>query len=326
MKTEPAPHRRAFLLQAAAGAVLVVAPPLRPLLAASASASTKADILSPIRLWEGEPPGGGTLVGAPQRSVRGALSHIATPLLEVVAPAHPNGSAAVIAGGGGYRRIGMGTEACPAAHWLAARGVTAFVLAYRLPGEGWAAGPRAPLQDAQRAIRIVRARAPSLGIDPARILALGFSAGGHLMGMAATRPDFASYAARDDIDSLPADVAAAALLYPVVTLRPPYDGTSTRRMLVGAHPGPESSADWSVETWVDSRTPPLFVVQAQDDPVADPANLPILVRAAERAGVEIEAHRLPSGGHGFGMGRPGTPSAQWPSWFDTWLRRQNLLG
>jgi acetyl esterase/lipase len=278
-----------------------------------------------IPLWDGVPPGGGGPTGAPERTSKGALSNVVTPVLEVFVPERPNGSAAVIAGGGGYKRIQMESEAYPAARWLAARGITAFVLSYRLPAEGWAAGPLAPLQDAQRAIRLVHAHAARYGIDTARILALGFSAGGHLMGMAAARHDFRSYPARDAVDEHPARVALAALLYPVVTLRPPYDHTSTRRVLVGEHPSAADSAAWSVETWIRPGTPPLFAVQAADDPIADPANLGILFDAARRAGIAIESHRLPSGGHGFGMGKAGTPSAEWPAWFEPWLRQAGLM-
>lgn len=295
------------------------------LLLAQSLQAAPAPAIQSIALWDGTPPGGGGIDGAPERTAKGALSHVVTPMLEVFVPAHPNGSAAVIAGGGGYKRIQMESESYPAARWLAQRGVTAFVLSYRLPPEGWNAGALAPLQDAQRAIRLVRARAHDYGLDPARILALGFSAGGHLMGMAATRPDFASYPARDAVDALPAKVAAAALIYPVVTLQPPYDRTSTRRVLVGEHPSAADSAAWSVETWVGAHTPPLFAVQAQDDPIADPANLGILFDAAGRAGIAMESHRLPSGGHGFGMGRAGTPSAEWPAWFDAWLRQYKLI-
>lgn len=305
--------RRTLIRTAVASTAILLVSPLR----ASAASSV-------IPLWDGPPPGGGGPGGAPELSAKGALSHVATPVLEVFVPARPNGSAALIAAGGGYKRMQMESEAYPAARWLAARGVTAFVLDYRLPAEGWTAGALAPLQDAQRALRVIRARARAYGIDPARLLALGFSAGGHLMGMAAARSGFASYPAADAVDALPADVAAAALIYPVITLRPPYDRTSTRRMLVGAHPDAAASAAWSVESWIDAHTPPLFGVQAADDPIADPANLAILAQAAERAGVPIEAHRLPSGGHGFGMGRGGTPSAGWPAWFDGWLRRQGL--
>lgn len=292
----------------------------------AALAQTPAQPPARLPLWPGQPPGGGSLSGPLERTAKGAVSHVAEPFLEVFAPATPNGSAAVIAAGGGYKRIQMESEAYPAARWLAARGITAFVLTYRLPGEGWAAGALAPLQDAQRAIRLVRARAHAYGVDPARVFALGFSAGGHLMGMAAARAGFAAYPAVDEADRLPASVAAAALIYPVVTLRPPYDHTSTRRVLVGEHPSPKDSADWSVETWIDAHMPPIFAVQAEDDPIADPANIAILVRAAKAAGIAYEAHTLPSGGHGFGMGKPGTPSAEWPSWFEPWLRQRGLLG
>lgn len=311
-------NRRTLIRYAAAAAALHLASLPRIASAYPVASAT-------IPLWDGVPPGGGGPSGVPERTAKGALSHVVTPQLEVFLPAAPNGSAAVIAGGGGYKRIQMESEAYPAARWLTERGITAFVLSYRLPAEGWTAGPLAPLQDAQRAIRLVRAHAARYGLDPARILGLGFSAGGHLMGMAAARADFRSYAARDGIDAHTARLAAAALLYPVVTLRPPYDRTSTRRILVGDHPSEQESVDWSLETWIRGDTPPLFAVQAADDPIADPANLKILFDAATHAGIAIETHRLPSGGHGFGMGKAGTPSAEWTSWFALWLRQYGLL-
>jgi len=320
--------RRTLIRYIAAGSALGLGQGLGPAFGASFDAGTNAagtQVPARLPLWSGQPPGGATLTGPIERTAKGAVSHVAEPFLEVFMPAKPNGSAAVIAAGGGYKRIQMESEAYPAARWLAARGVTAFVLTYRLPGEGWADGALAPLQDAQRAIRLVHARARQYGVDPARVFALGFSAGGHLMGMAAARAGFAAYPARDEVDRLPAGVAAAALIYPVITLRPPYDHTSTRRLLVGDHPSPKESAEWSVETWIDAATPPLFAVQAQDDPIADPANIGILVQAAKAAGIAMEAHMLPSGGHGFGMGKPGSASAEWPSWFEPWLRQRGLL-
>jgi acetyl esterase/lipase len=316
--------RRTLIRHAAASAALIL---LSPLFIASAAPTAAPDVApTVIPLWEGTPPGGGGPSGAPERTAKGALSNVVTPQLEVFVPAKPNGTAAVIAGGGGYKRIQMENESYPAARWLAERGVTAFVLSYRLPAEGWRDGPLAPLQDAQRAIRLVRANAHRYGIDPERILALGFSAGGHLMGMAAARSGFQSYAPRDAVDAYSAHVAAAALAYPVITLLPPYDHTSTRRVLVGDHPTTKESAEWSVESWIRPGTPPLFAVQAADDPISDPVNLTILTDAATRAGVAIDAHRLSSGGHGFGMGKPGTPSAEWPSWFEHWLRQRGLIG
>ncbi|WP_454918442.1 alpha/beta hydrolase [Xanthobacter sediminis] len=296
--------------------------------AASANPASPAVQAAPQEtwpLWPGLPPGGGGPSGPPQVSSSGALSRIAAPALEVHAPARPNGSAMLVAAGGGYRHIQMDKEARPAAQWLAARGITAFILVYRLPGEGWRDGPLAPLQDAQRALRVIRAQAARRRLDPDRIGVLGFSAGGHLLGLAATRYAHPSCAPVDATDSASARPDAAALIYPVITLEPPYDRTSTRRVLIGAHPSPLEGAEWSVETQVQPGGPPFFLVQAKDDPVSNPQNTIIMAEACRRAGVPVELHRLPSGGHGFGMGRPGTASAAWPGWYEAWLRAHKML-
>lgn len=310
--------RRSLLL--GAGAVLCARP------AASGARPGRGAATGPavFPLWPGEPPGGGGPAGAPESDGKGAVSDIAVPSLEVFAPARPNGTAVLVAAGGGYKRIEMEREARPAARWLAARGFTAFVLGYRLPREGWIDGALAPLQDAQRALRLIRMRAAPDGVDPERIGVLGFSAGGHLLGLAATRSAFASYRPVDTTDALPARPFTAALIYPIVTLEPPYDHTSTRVELVGRHPDPGASADWSVETHVRSDCPPVFLAQARDDPISDIANSRIMAQACERAGVRVEAHTLETGGHGFGMGRPGTPSAQWPAWYAAWLSRAGV--
>ena len=108
-------------------------------------------------LWSGEAPGGCGPSGPIVIDPKGAVSNVARPTLEVFQPARPNGAAVLIAAGGGYKRIEMATEAMPAVRWLIAQGITAYVLTYRLPDEGWHDGPLAPLQDAQRAIRMIRA-------------------------------------------------------------------------------------------------------------------------------------------------------------------------
>ncbi|GAB0118306.1 alpha/beta hydrolase [Acidisoma sp. 7E03] len=277
-----------------------------------------------ITLWPGPPPGGGGPHGPLRVSPRGAVRNIAVPCLEVFRPARANGGAMLIAAGGGYERIERVQEAYPAAHWLAARGITAFVLLYRLPPEGWTLGPLAPLQDAQRAIRLIRQQAPAYGLDPARLGVLGFSAGGHLMGLASAWAEFQAYAPIDAADRQSARPAAAALIYPVITLLPPYDHTETRRALIGRHPDRQQGVEWSVQTHVGPDCPPVFLVQAADDPIADPANSALMQAACQRAGVPVERHLLPRGGHGFGMGQAGTPTAQWPDWFAAWLRRQGL--
>ena len=275
-----------------------------------------------LPLWPDLPPGGGGPSGDVRQNSKGAVSNIAVPKIDVFAPKAPNGTAFLIAAGGGYKRIEMQNEALPAAHWLNDRGITAFVLSYRLPAEDWEAGPLAPLQDAQRALRVIRANAGTFQINPDRLGVLGFSAGGHLLGLAATRSAFASYEPIDSADSLSARPDLAALIYPVITLKPPFDHTWTRKMLIGSHPSPALSSAWSVEDHVKARCPAVFLVQAQDDPISDPQNTLIMQAACEKADVPVELHRLASGGHGFGMGVPGTDTAARPGYFSTWLDKQ----
>ncbi|MEX6508610.1 alpha/beta hydrolase [Jiella sp. M17.18] len=306
--------RRSFLL--ATGAAGLLALPARAAPPASAEV---------FPLWPGRAPGGGGPQGPLTVTPWGSVRNVATPTLEVFVPARPNGSAVLVAGGGGYKRISLDGEARPAARWLADRGITAFVLTYRLPGEGWLNGPLAPLQDAQRALRLIRSAAPRYRLDPAKIGVLGFSAGGHLMGMAATRFDLATYDPVDLADRLSARPADAALIYPVITLEPPYDGILSRRMLVGSKPSADASARWSIETDVKADCPPMFLVQAADDPIVNPQNTVIMETACRRAKVPVERRLLPSGGHGFGMGRKGSPTQDWPRWYAAWLGHVGMI-
>lgn len=299
---------------------LLAATPL--MAAASTLLAGEADMV----LWPDGPPGGGGPSGPEQRTSHGAVSRVSLPRLRIIRPKTPNGGAVLIAGGGGYRRIMDGSEARPAAAWFVARGFTAFVLTYRLPGEGWGAGPKAPLQDATRAMRLIRSRADEFGLDRTRIGAVGFSAGGHLIGMLATDAFDPLYPPADPADAEPARPDFAVLSYPVVTLKPPYDRTSTRKMLVGQHPNEEESSAWSVETHVRPGDPPFFLVQAKDDPISDPQNTVILADALRSVGVPVELLQLPAGRHGFGMGSPGSPTAEWPNALERWLRVRNLLG
>jgi len=280
---------------------------------------------SKIDLWPGHPPGGGGPQGALSTDRKGAVSNVAVPCLEVFLPDRPTGAAVLVAGGGGYKRIEMRTEAYPAAAWLQARGVAAFVLTYRLPTEAWTDGPAVSLQDAQRGLRLVRFHANRFRLDPARVGALGFSAGGHLLGLASDRSAARSYAAVDAADELSSKPDATGLIYPVITLQPPYDKTSTRRSLVGDHPDAAATAEWSVETHVRAGCPPMFLAQAEDDPISNPQNTLIMAAACERAGVPVEMHRFATGGHGFGMGRPGTPTVDWPGFYESWLRQRQFI-
>lgn len=297
--------------------------PIRP--PAGAAPGSNLDV---IDLWPGLPPGTGGPIAADGRfdeTREGVITNVTRPCLLIV-PAHkPNGSAVIVAAGGGYRRIDIGNEGIPVARWLAAAGVTAFILIYRLPGEGWSTGPDAPLQDVQRALRLVRARSAALSIDPERIGVLGFSAGGHLMGEAAMRASESLYPAIDAHDGFSARPELAGLIYPVITLRAPFDQTSTRRILVGDSPTPAQAMAHSVDAHVRERAPPTFLAQASDDPITVVDNSLMMFAALRAALIPTELHLFERGGHGFGLGVPGSPAAAWPGLFLTWMRRRGFL-
>ncbi len=269
-----------------------------------------------IALWPGAPPGGPGPSGPEEVDAKGSLRNISKPRLTVYRPAHPDGMAAVVAPGGGYAHLGIGLESTPTCQWLQSLGITAFELIYRLPEDGWP--PAAPFQDGQRAMRIVRSRAKEFGIDPARIGIFGFSAGGHLAGMTAVQPAKALYPSVDAAETISARPDFAALIYPVLTMLPPFDHTHSRREILGKHPSEEESIAFSVERQVNAGTPPVFLVQAADDPISPIENSLMMFAALRAAKVAAELHVFQSGGHGFGLGRPGTEVHAWPELFTAW--------
>ncbi|WP_232318500.1 alpha/beta hydrolase [Sphingomonas sp. TDK1] len=254
--------------------------------------------------------------GVADRAVHG----VARPRLAVFRPQKPNGTAVLIFPGGGYRRIVIDKEGYETARWLVGHGYTAFVLFYRLPGEGWTAGPDVALADAQRAMRIVRARAANYGIQQGRMVAMGFSAGGHLCGDLATRFDLPLYTAIDDADRLSSRPDAAALLYAVQSMRAPLAHAGSRELLLGGNAGAALERAHTPALHVTDRTPPCFLVHAEDDGTV-PVENTLEMRAALKArGVSAETHLFAQGGHGFGIGlAAGKPAAAWPELFRQWV-------
>jgi acetyl esterase/lipase len=293
-----------------------------PVAAAVAKAHAQA-ATETIDLWPAAPPGGPGIPGPEQRSSRGAVTHVSRPRLIAYRPAQPNHTAVIVIAGGGYARIAAGTESTPACQWLQSSGTTAFELIYRLPEDGWPS--LAPFQDGQRAMRLVRSRAAAYGIDVARVGVIGFSAGGHLAGMTAVRPGASLYPSVDAADTVSARPDFAGLIYPVLTMMPPFDHTHSRREIVGLHPGEADSEDWSVERHVDGRTPPIFLAQAADDPISPVDNSLLMFSALRAARVPAELHVFQSDGHAWGLGRPGTEVHAWPELFTSWAQRNAFL-
>jgi acetyl esterase/lipase len=223
--------------------------------------------------------------------------------------------------GGGYQFVSVENEGAEFAARLNERGYTVFVLVYRLPSEGWQRGEDVPLQDAQRAMRVIRANAARWKIDARTLALVGFSAGGHLAATLST--DFAEpvYVPVDAADGASARPFAAALIYPVVTMAVPGTHPASRELLLGPNPAPSQVARRSAELHVGPETPPLLLVHAIDDmavPVSNSLNLLTAMRAAGRS---VEAHLFQEGGHAFASGYPNSPTSSWIAVFDAWLAR-----
>jgi acetyl esterase/lipase len=246
--------------------------------------------------------------------------------MDVFRPDRPDGSAVIIAPGGGYVREMLDSESFETARRLNGAGVTAFVLRYRLPDEGWADRSDVPLQDAQRAMRLVRANAGRHSVDPARLGFMGFSAGGHLAASIGTRFAAAVYKPIDAADTMDARPAFIVTLYPVITMGEGAHAQS-RDSLLGLSATPEEIAAYSVEKNVPATTPPAFVCLAADDPLVPPFPNGIAFYAALRAAkVPAELHVFEQGGHGFGIRRTvGKPDAAWPELLISWAQSHGFF-
>lgn len=315
--------RRAFLAAAGGLAAMASVPagaqpkrPLRTIPGAWNEAPT-------IMLWpEGPPSGGFKPIPLPMTDGPPVFMHnVENPYLRVFRPARSNGRALLVIPGGAYIFVSIDNEGVDVGQAMAARGYTVFVLVHRLPGEGWSNRSDVPLQDAQRAMRLVRSMAGTYGIDPAHMSAIGFSAGGHLAATLAT--DFAQqvYAPRDAVDRLVARPRAVGLIYPVISMSPPDTHADSRTRLLGGDPSAALVARRSPAAHVGPDTPPIFLMHALDDPAVPPANSLEMLNAMRVAQRPVAAHFFEEGGHGFGLGRSDLPVHAWLSLFADFLDR-----
>ena len=297
------------------------------LAASEAPASGELEAL----LWPGVPPGMPAVVPVAEIKQWGsdptvpdrAMKGIAQPWLELFRPSRPNGAAMMVIPGGGYEWVGIEKEGRDIARWLAGQGYAAFVLFYRLPGEGWEHRANVPLADAQRAMRLIRSRAKDYGIDTERVGVMGFSAGGHLTADLAARFATRTYTPVDAVDALSARPFLAAPIYPVVSMSAPYVHPGSRDHLLGANPSAALEAAHSPDRNIPADAPPFFIAHADEDFV--PTENSLLLHAALRARkIPVEMHIFGEGGHGFALrGTAGKPVAAWP---DLFLRFASAMG
>lgn len=248
-----------------------------------------------------------------------AVLGITRPRMAAFRPDRSNGAAVLLIPGGGYRHVVVDKEEYEFARWLAARGFTAFVLFYRLPGEGWAGGPDVALSDAQRSMRLIRHRSADFAIEPERVAVMGFSAGGHVCADLAARFATHSYQPMDEADRLSAKPFCAAPIYPVISMQPGAAHPGSRENLLGKSPSAVAEAAHSPDRNVPADAPAHFLLHAEDDDVV-PVENTLLLRAALRAKkVPVETHLFQHGGHGFGLRKTvGKPIKNWPDLWRAW--------
>jgi acetyl esterase/lipase len=261
------------------------------------------------------------------------IGFVSRPTLTVYLPVKEkaNGTAVIICPGGGYSRLAMGHEGKEIAEKFNEMGVAAFVLKYRLPNdETMIRKEIGPLQDAQRAIQLVRERAADWGVDPSRVGIMGFSAGGHLASTAGTHFTKALIPLKDNG---PAKLAGfnrslrpdfMILLYPVISFEDSIGHLGSRDNLIGKHPTPAQIREYSNEWQVTGQTPPTFLVHAGDDQTVPVANSLHFYEALQRNGVPAELHIYPSGGHGFGL-HNATTKDEWLDRLTNWMDMNGWL-
>jgi acetyl esterase/lipase len=278
-----------------------------------------------VRIWPGVVPDArpvdgpevaGTVVDAAGKKVLVAgkpwiyVNRVAQPTMTVYSPRGSNtGAAVVVFPGGGYNVLAIDLEGTEACDWLTSKGITCVLLKYRVPCVK--VGPyrdcRTALEDAQRTVGLVRFHAAQWKIDPRKIGVLGFSAGGHMVAALSTHFEQRLYPLVDAADKESCRPDFAVALYP------------------GHLAVPEKDFALNPDIQVTRRTPPTFLLQAEDDPVDPVENSLVYYSALKKAGVPAEMHLYPKGGHGFGLRVTEAPITGWPQLVETWLRTIGMI-
>ncbi|MDY3560982.1 alpha/beta hydrolase [Gemmata sp. JC673] len=254
------------------------------------------------------------------------------PELTAYRPEKPNGTAVVVCPGGGYGFLANDHEGKQVAEFFVKQGVTAFVLKYRIVTKD-RPGPlgEAPLLDAQRAIRLVRAKAKDYAIDPRRVGIMGFSAGGHLASTAATHYEKAGLKNDDDVEKESSRPDFVILAYPVISMEDGVTHGGSRKNLLGDKPDAKLIELYSNEKQVKKDVPPAFIFHTSADTAVVPENAVRFYLACKKAGVPVEMHIYEKGRHGVGLGSDpkwtgGENSVgTWPDRLSDWLTARELL-
>lgn len=248
---------------------------------------------------------------------------VKTTTVEIYLPTKKNVSdkAVVICPGGGYHLLAYDWEGTDVAKWFNSKGITAFVLKYRLPESKSLIIPHeAPLQDAQRAVRWVRFHAKDYNINPEKIGVIGFSAGGHLASTLGTQYNAPNKFKEAPIDTISARPNFMALVYPVVTMKDDFTHNGSRNALLGKTPSDTLIMRYSNELQVTKNTPPTFLVHSTDDGAVPVENSLNFYKALKDKGVKVEMHIYPYGGHGYSLAINNGHLQTWTDRLYDWLQ------
>jgi acetyl esterase/lipase len=299
-----------------------------------ATAATEPSGAEEIAIWPGTAPGSQGATAKQEVVERSkdptvkdrAVLGVTRPTLEVWKPQNPNGAAVIVMPGGAYQRVVVDKEGMEMGERLTKDGITVFVLTYRLPVGGHAQPSNVALQDAQRAVRLVRKNAREWGVRPDRVGVMGFTAGGHVAASLGTGFDRKVYDTIDDADAVSAKPDFLALIYPVVSMEPGVTHGESRRNLLGAEPSEAAINEYSADKHVWPDMPPTFLLHADDDSQVASENTIRFYRALKASKVPAELHIFSKGEHGFGLRfTKGLPVAVWPDLDVSWVRNLQMI-
>jgi len=237
------------------------------------------------------------------------------------------GQCVIICPGGGYGQLSYDLEGTDIARYFNSIGVAAVVLKYRLPSKDYCIEPhKAPLMDAQRAMRLVRFNAAKWNIDPAKIGIMGFSAGGHLASTLGTHFDYGNKLAADSVERQSCRPDFMILMYPVISFIDSAKHTGSEKNLLGENPDNDLIINYSNELQVKTDTPPAFFVHADNDKDVPVENTLLMYRALRKKNIPAELHILSEGKHGFGLALDNDHVASWTNNLKLWLKTLDSAG
>jgi acetyl esterase/lipase len=268
--------------------------------------------------------GSGKTLNVYPGSVPGALGQSAAdrPTIDVYLPAsNPTHTAVLIIPGGSYHDVVATYEGAAPAQWLVQRGVAAFVLHYRVAPYRYPA----PINDAERAMRLLRSRADEFGFAPDHLGAWGFSAGGHITSILATLFDNGSSASADPVEHASDRPDFVILAYPVISMKSGIAHEGSLHNLLGPLSDPALVALLSAEDHVTPMSPPAFVFTTDDDDVVHSQNSTLYVSACQRAGVPVEFHMFEHGHHGAGLAENNPALHLWTELLESWMKQNQWI-